>query len=180
MNHPDFSELQEYAFLPRRNELERHLESCSQCRKTLEAIRAFDKILGGIQLETAPPGFTEKVMKRLRISETPTFIWSILQNLAPLFALLFVLATVYIFLRLTGVFEGSQMAQSVETTQTVYKTFANQLAKGISGLNTSLSKLLPFMFAKSSYGLTLFLILFFGAVALLDKFWFLPMMRKRL
>jgi len=107
------------------------------------------------------------------------FVWTIFKNIAPLFALMIVVGIVFGAMRIAGVFEGSTLQQSAQQTQSVYSQVSGKVTSVIGVLSDWLSKYFSFAFAKSTYGLTVFLIVFFSVVALVDKFFLMPMMRKR-
>jgi anti-sigma factor RsiW len=180
MNHLTTTQMQEYADgLSEGSGYESHVRSCAECRMNLKRFRDLEKTLRRIPLERVSSGFTEGLMKQLGVRESSSFAWAILKNLAPLLALTFVLGVLFAVLQLSGVFQGSQVQPSVEATQSAYVKLGGSVSAAIGAFNGWLEKYFSFAFAKSSYGLTVFLLLFLGAIALLDRFLLMPMMRRR-
>lgn len=183
MKHLTSDQLQEYVdgFIdPRhRNEIDLHLHTCDECGGKMKSLRLFGSSLKNIPLERVNPNFTLRVMERLGIKESPSFVWSIFKNLAPLLGLFIVIGIVYGVLKFTGMLEGSGVGKSITATQSAYNSVATEISTGVSAFNGLLKNLFPFLYAKSSYGLTAFLFVLFIIVALLDKFIFVPMFKKR-
>ncbi|MDI6766825.1 MAG: hypothetical protein QME52_08395 [Bacteroidota bacterium] len=183
MKHLTSDQLQEFAdgFIdPQcRNEIDLHLITCDECSGKMKSLRLFESTLKNIPLERVDPKFTQRVMEHLRIKESPSFLWAIFKNLAPLFGLFIVIGIVYGVFKFTGMLESSGVGESITATQSAYKSVADQVSTGVSAFNGWLKNLFPFLYTKSSYGLTAFLIVLFIIVALLDKFVFMPMFRKR-
>jgi len=184
MNHLTSTQLQEYADgsanAQIRDDIEIHLQTCAECTAKYKAIRQIDSALRKLPLDDASPDFTQTVMARLKIKESPSIIWSIFKNLAPLFGLIIVVGIIYAALKISGVYDNSGLGESVQATQSVYNQVGNSVSSGISTFNGWLENLFPFLYTKSSYGLTAFLVVLFIIVALLDKFVFMPMMKRRL
>lgn len=181
MNHLTPNQLQDYAegVAMDRNNLEIHVRRCPDCMAKLDTIRKLDTVLRSVPLDRVSTSFTEKVMKQLGIKEAPSFAWTIFKNLAPLFALTLVVGIALVALKFSGVFQGTGVGQSVEASRSVYTSLSSNIAVGVTTFNGWLARIFPFAFAKSRYGLTVFLIAFFGVIALMDKFIFMPMIRKR-
>jgi hypothetical protein len=118
-------------------------------------------------------------MRRLGLKSAPSIAWVMFRNLAPALALLAVSVIAVLAMKYFGTFEGSDLQQSTSSIQRVSGTVSSELAKGIDAFDAWLGTYLSFAFAKTSYGLTAFLVFFFGVVALVDKFVLMPMMRKR-
>ncbi len=156
-----------------------HLAGCPECRSSLDALRALDRALRQMPAETAPGDFTTRVMRRLGLEDSPSFVWAILKNVAPVVGLAVVVTILLVVLRLTGTVSGSDVDQSVEATRGVYDAVRSGLGTGFSAFSTWIQGYLAFAFAKSTYTLTTFLLIFLGVVALLDKFVFMPMIRRR-
>ena len=183
MNHIRIQELQDYqdgfSDSTESRTVELHLQTCNECRNRLAAIRQVGALLRRVPLEQAPDGFTEQVIQKLRIEPTPAYTWKLFEYLAPLLALAGIIGVVYALLRFTGAYENSEVQQSVQFTQSIYQSVGATVTGGLTAVNTWMEKYLSFAFAKNSYGLTTFLLVFFGAIALLDKFLLMPLLRKR-
>ena len=184
MNHLTSTQLQEYAdgFTDVQicSEIEVHLQTCAECTTKLKAFRQIGSALRKLPLDDASTDFTQMVMAQLKIKDSPSFIWSIFKNLAPILGLVLVVGIVYTALKLSGVYDSSGVGESVKATQSVYNQVGNSVSNGISTFNGWLKNLFPFLYTKSSYGLAAFLVVLFIIVALLDKFVFMPMVRRRL
>lgn len=183
MKHLTFIQLQEYAdgFLDHQHRagIDLHLRTCDECSGKMKSLSLFESSLKNIPLERADPNFTQRVMERLLIKESSSFMWSIFKNIAPLLGLFIVIGIVYGVLKFTGTLEGSGVGESITATQSVYNSVANEVSTGVSAFNGWLKNIFPFLYAKSSYGLTVFLIILFIIVALLDKFILMPIFKKR-
>ena len=181
MNHPTPEQLYDLidgdTEATSRNAVEAHLRDCPECRKTVGGFKWLGEAIRRAPLERAPEEFTRKVMKELE--ESSSLAWTILKNLAPFVALLIVAGLVLIILQVSGSFDGSGVQESVRATQSFIDRAGNGASSGITALNGWLGTYFSFAFARSSYGLTVFLIALFGAIALLDKFLFMPRMKRR-
>lgn len=162
------------------NEMELHLRTCATCNALLKSFKQIESTLRSVPHEQVSTNFTLRVMERLRIKESPSFLWSIFKNLAPLLGLFIVIGIVYGVMKFTGTLESSGVGESITATQSAYNSVATKISTGVSAFNGLLKKLFPFLYAKSSYGLTVFLIVLFIIVALLDKFIFMPIIRKKI
>jgi hypothetical protein len=119
-------------------------------------------------------------MEQLGIGEASPIAWSVMKNIAPIVALVLVTGIVYVVLKLTGSFEATGVGQSITATQSVYNSVSNRISTSISTFNSWMKTLLPFLYAKSSYGMTVLLLVLFGVVAIVDRYIFAPMLRRRL
>ena len=145
----------------------------------LKSFKQIETALRSIPHEQVSPNFTQRVMERLRIRESHSFVWSIFKNIAPLLGLFIIIGIVYSVLKFTGMLEGSGVDESITATQSAYNSVSTEVSTGVSAFNGRLKNLFPFLYAKSSYSLTVFLIVLFIIVALLDKFIFIPIFKKR-
>src|ERR1041385_1855671 len=118
MNHVTPQQLQDYvdgfpAQMDKAN-IELHLRMCSECSYTLSALRRLDSAIHRVPLERVSGGFTENVMKQLRIEKSPTYAWRIFENLAPILAFTVIIGIVYALFQLTGAYENSELQRSEE------------------------------------------------------------------
>ena len=184
MKHLTLEQLQEYSdgilSQQRLNETGLHLNSCSGCKEKLKALHKFETSIRNISLERVNPDFTQRVIKQLNIQESSSVVWSIFKNLAPILGLVFIVGTVYAALKYTGMLEGSGVGESVTATKSAYNSVTTQFSNGITTFNGWLKNLFPFLYTRSSYGLSAFLIVLFIVVAILDRFIFIPIFRKRI
>ncbi len=82
---------------------------------------------------------------------------------------------IYLGLHLAGVIQTTELQQETTVSQSVY----NQIGGGVQAFNDWMAKYFSFAFAKNTFGLASFIIIFFGVIALLDKYLIMPMMKKR-
>jgi len=164
---------------PRRDEIDRHIHKCPDCQAWIRGDKELERTLRRIPLEHPAAQFTGRVMNRIGIAEMPSFAWIVVKNLAPLVALVIVGGIVVAVLAGTGALQSTQVQQSLVTGQSMYSGIVGKLSGGIAEMNMLIQKYLSFAFAKNVYALTTFLICFFGAIGLLDKFIFSPMMKRK-
>jgi len=179
MSHPSLTQLLEIIAGEGSPEHDLHATSCASCRAKIAELRRTETALRRLPPERTSAGFTEMVMRRLGVKSAPSIAWVMFRNLAPALALLAVSVIAVVAMKYFGAFEGSDLQQSASTIQSASGKFTSELSKGIDAFDAWLGKYFSFAFAKTSYGLTAFLVFFFGAVALVDKYVLLPMMRKR-
>lgn len=160
-------------------EIELHLRICAECGALLKTFKQVENRLRSVPFEQVSPNFTQRVMERLRIKESPSFLWSILKYLAPLLGLFIVICIVYGVMKFTGTLESSGVGESITTTQSAYSSVATKISTGVSAFNGLLKNLFQFLYAKTSYGLAALLIVLFIIVALLDRLVFMPLIRKK-
>ncbi|MBI5020288.1 MAG: zf-HC2 domain-containing protein [Ignavibacteriales bacterium] len=184
MNHIISEIIQEYLDgvlnTEMKDNIKMHLDECSICRDNLNSFQVVDSALHQMRVENTKPQFTHDVIKRLGIKESPSIIWSIFKNLAPLFGLIIIVGIIYGVLKFTDKLDGSGVGDSITATQSVFNTASSGVSNGISTFTQWMKNIFPFLYTKSSYSLAAFLIVFFIIVALLDKFIFMPIARRKL
>lgn len=167
-------------------QIELHIRVCVDCRDRLERFQQIERSLKRIPPERVSANFTERVMQQLGVQRSLSVAWSVFKILAPLFAMALVVGIVYLVLQISGAFVESGIGQSVEATKSIYNEVSDGMANCITTFNGWMKTFFPFLYPPSagyertSYGLVAFVVLFFGAVGLLDKFIFMPMVRRRL
>jgi anti-sigma factor RsiW len=179
MNHLTNPQIQEYVDGVATNDMETHVRACPECLANVNICRKLEEALHALPPEPLQPRFTERVMNRLNIGEAPSFAWALLRNLAPIVGLVVVTGLVFVAFTIAGAFEETELQQSTAVTRTLYNQVGSVLGAGLEGFNGWVTKYFSFAFAKSTYGLTGFVLIFFGAIALLDKYVLMPMMRRR-
>jgi anti-sigma factor RsiW len=179
MNHLTSDQVQEYVDGALSSDVELHLRGCSLCQSRVNAFRTIDRSLRSLPLEEASPKFTERVLRELGLRSTPSFTWLFFRNLAPFLALTFVAGVLILALKVTGKFDSTELGQTSVATQEVYKQVGGGVSTGLQAFNSWVGNYLSFAFAKNTYGLTAFIFIFLGGIALLDKFLIMPMMKKR-
>lgn len=180
MNHLTLKQMHESAGTALPAEIANHVRACPECRSRFDEFNLVDAAMKDMPPEETSPKFTESVMRRLGVGSAPSFAWMLLRNLAPILALAVVSGIAIAALNYFGAFQGSQLGQSTSALQSAYGKLGHQIGEGVGTFNFWLGKYFSFAFAKSSYGLTAFIFCFFGIIALLDKFVFAPMVKKRM
>ena len=186
MNHPKIDTLYEYVDLvlsdATRFAIEEHLAMCPQCRLRVEGMRRMDAALRRIPREEISPDFTSRVVKKLGPHESESVSWKILKSLAPVAALTIVMIVVYGVLNLTGAFDATgSLGQQDNAAHVALRGVGDGFWKGVAVMTGWLRDLLPFLFSQNvtSGGLALYVAVIFGIVGVLDKYLFMPMVRKR-
>jgi anti-sigma factor RsiW len=183
MKHPTKAELLEYEDLSSGTAGDRyiadHLAECSQCRAVHAANRHFREALRLIPPEKTSPVFTPGVLKRLGIPEAPSLWWIFLRNFAPILAAVVIVLTVIT----VGSMAGGGTDANVQRTLLDYGKMEDAVRVawgGASGWIADLLKThLPFVFVKDSSWLTAYLVVLFVGIALLDRYIFGPLLRRR-
>ncbi len=184
MNHPTFIQLQEYLDTGQtglsNSDISMHLRSCKECGERVASLREMDKAIRNAGRERVSAQFTQRVMKQLGIEYPASFAWYFFRNLAPLFALSVIVGIIFIVFQLSGTFQNPHVQQSVSSAQSLYGKTSGTLSEYLERFNEGVQKYFSFAFAKNTYGLTLFMVLFIGAVALLDRYLLIPMMKRKM
>jgi anti-sigma factor RsiW len=179
MNHLTNDDLYAYADgnLPEEDRMKAdlHLRGCASCRERSGAIRTLDRAIRSVPLERASPGLSREVLSRLGLRETPSWVYTLLKNIAPLVALTAVVAVAYVAIAPSG--GPAEATGAGESARGLLQTADRYSAMGVQSINAWMGTY--FSFAKNSAGLMGFLVVFLGAIALLDRFVVMPMFRKR-
>jgi hypothetical protein len=152
-----------------------HLEGCAECRGRLASFRSVEGALRRVPLERPSPALARAVLARIAGAEAPSWVYTLLKNVAPLVALMLVLVAVYAVLGSSGA--PAQGTATGESARTMFRLADEYGATGIRSFNAWCAAHLAF--AKGSGGLTTFLVLFFAGVALVDKYILMPRFRRR-
>ncbi len=184
MNHLTLEMLQEYldglTDDETRDKIEMHIQACAACSDEIKSLRFIDSSLKNIQPKKTTPNFTIRVIKQLGIRESPSIIWLIFKNLAPLLGLVFIVSIVYGVLKFTGSLDSSGVGESVIATQSAYDSVTDGISTGISAFSGWMKNAFPFLYTNKNYTLTAFIAVLFIIVALLDKFVFMPIVRRKM
>lgn len=180
MNHLTSEQLQDHIEGSLPSDLELHARTCPVCQANAASLHAMDRLLRSMPLEQASPRFTERVMDELGVSTSRSFAWTVLRNMAPLLSLAIVAVSIAFALKVAGVFDTPEYQQTSTVTKSVYDGLGGAVGAGVQAMNRWATKYVSFAFAQNTYTLTTFVLVFFGAVALLDKFFIMPRMRKRI
>lgn len=180
MNHLTSEQIEEVIVGKQSDEVEMHLRRCPECEERVHIVKKMERLLRSIPLERVDPEFTQRVLRNIGIIPPPSLMWTILKNVAPMAALVSVVGISVATLRYFGVFQGTHLQESASGMQSVYDHLTGPIAGSVAALNAWLAKYVSFAFAKTSYGLTSFLVSFFAVVALLDKYVLKPKLRRKL
>lgn len=184
MKHLTSLTIQEYLdnMIPneRRPELEDHVSKCDRCKQMIKSYRALDSALKKMQPERLDSNFTMSVMKHLGVKDSPTLLWSIFKNLAPILGLIIIISSIYLGLRLSGNLEGSGVGETITATQTIFSTTSSKISSGTSIFTAWMKNIIPFQFTKTSYGLIAFVLILFLIIGILDKLVFMPFLRRKM
>jgi hypothetical protein len=182
MNHLRNEELQEFAdgFYDEqiRAQIELHLRTCTDCRARVEGLAKLRDIIRRVPAERVSYSFTNRVMRRIGVRESSSFLWFLLKNIAPIIGLFIVVGIVYVALTFTGIVDTSGIGQSDGTINTIYDKFSGELTTATSAFNGWLKRIFPFLYSKTSYSLIAVLVVIIIA-ALLDKYLLIPIFRRR-
>lgn len=141
-------------------------------------MRQLEQALRLLPMDRPSAKFTDGVMKRLHIVEPISLGWTLLKNLAPIFALSAIIVVMFLAMRSSGALVITQHGELVRSAQEWNTEIGRQLSVGIGFYRAWVDKYLSFV--GNSVGLAVAVALFFGAVALLDKFVIMPLMRRRM
>jgi hypothetical protein len=128
-----------------------------------------------VPLERPSPALARAVLARIAGAETPSWVYTLLKNVAPLVALMLVLVAVYAVLGSSGA--PAQVQGTGESARSMFRLADEYGAAGIRGFNAWCAAHLAF--AKGSGGLATFLVFFLGGVALVDRYILMPRFRRR-
>jgi hypothetical protein len=181
MSHLTFDELMRCADTGSLGaEAQEHVTGCAACQERLTSYRRFEHALRRVPLEHTTAGFTRKVLGQLGISESDSVLWVFLKNLAPFVGLTLISVVLFGILSFFGVFKDSDVGQSVLATRSLYQTAGGAISTGIAQFTVWVGSWLPLKGSPGTLALVIFLLLFFPAVALLDKYLLAPMQRRRM
>ena len=156
-----------------------HLSGCSSCNEQMKSYSLLHRTIKQIPLEKVSSDFTTQLLKKLNIKEAPSFLWNLLTNIAPLLLITVVLVILVGALQVSGALNTPEVSNSIQLTQKAYSVVSDGLTSGSQTVNSWLNTLFPFKFASEGLTFTIFLICFLSAIALLDKFLFIKLLRKR-
>jgi len=179
MSHLTMAQLLEYVDGVRNDIVSAHLSGCAECRAQLQSLIAMDQRIRAIPPDHPTDLFGPQVMSRLGVRESSSLVWTVVRNLAPLIALSAVTGIVFVVLNVAGVFGSSNIGDSVSATGKIAGSVSQAIDGGLSIFRSWTQKLLPSVIVGSSSTMVFFLLAVFGGVALLDKFIFNPLWRRR-
>jgi hypothetical protein len=184
MIHPTPYELLEYLDNlldnDKRHHIDEHIRYCNECETYLLSLKNIDTLITNIPLEKSSSNFTDLVMKRIPIKTTPSLLWTILKNLAPIFSIILVVGVMYGLIKTSGTLENSTIGNSLKITQQVYGNVESGIATATTKFNMGIKSVLSFLHIKGISGITLFVAVFLLVISILDKYIFMPMLRKKL
>jgi len=180
MKHLTMQQVSDYGEGITSPEVESHIRTCQQCRAALRLQDRIENAFRRIPTEEVPDDFADRTLRRLGIRAHSPFAWNLLKNFAPVVALVLVGGAVFAVLYYTGVLGGTQEVGITTPAAQPHGSLSHQLSNGVSSFNRWINTYLSFAFAKNTYAMTAFVAGFFAAIALVDKFVLMPLMRKRI
>ncbi|TAK65410.1 MAG: hypothetical protein EPO24_02500 [Bacteroidetes bacterium] len=124
-------------------------------------------------------GFTDNVMATIGVKDTPSFAWKVLTNLAPLVMATIILLIIAGALYISGAWNNTEFSHAAGITKSSYQVVSTWISQGTHQLNTWLLKIFPFHFTNNGIMLTVFLLCFFSAIGLMDKYLFANLMKRK-
>ena len=180
MRHLTRQQIRDHAERISPPEVASHLRECEECRSAVRFDEDIARALRQLPLEEVPDGFADVTLRRLGITPGSSFAWNLLTNFAPVFGLVLVGAAVFGVLWYSGVLGETGTAGAAGQAQPQLDSFSRQLTGSVSALNAWINTYLSFAFARNRYLLTTFIIVLFAAVAVLDRYVLMPILRKRI
>lgn len=180
MNHPTMQQLLDYIDGLRKNEIELHIRTCADCRAKVHTITNMERAIRQFPFDEPSAEFTLRLIRRLGIRKSVSLGWIIARNLAPVVALSFIVVVLVLVFKVTGTFAGSNIGEPVTMTETFVTSLNNSVSAGVNSFSLWMEKFFPFAFSKQNYGFTALVVVVLGVVAMLDKFVFAPIWRKRM
>lgn len=182
MNHPNNHDLQEFADNAcderTRSRISLHLQTCTDCRLRAEGVEKLGNLIRRIPAERTSKAFTERVMRKISVADSPSFLWFLLKNVAPVIGLVIVIGAVYTALTLTGILDASGNEQAGGTLTAVYEKIGGQLTSATSSFSEWFKRVFPFLYSKTSYSLIAMLVVIIIA-ALIDRYLLIPIFRRK-
>jgi len=182
MNHPSNHELQEFADDKCGEEtgirISLHLRTCAECRSRVEDIVKIGKLIRRIDREQVSKSFTERVMRRLKVADSPSLFWLILKNIAPVIGLIIVIGIVYTAMTLTGVLDLSGAGAPNGTISAFYDKIGGDLSSATSAFSGWFKRYFPFLYSGTGFSMIALLIVIV-IVALIDRYIFIPLFKRR-
>jgi hypothetical protein len=180
MNHPTMQQILDYIDGLRENAIELHIRTCADCRTKIHAVSNMERAIRQFPFDEPSAEFTLRLIRRLGIRKSVSLGWIIARNLAPVIALSFIVVVLVLVFKVTGTFAGSNIGEPVTISETFVTSVNNSISAGVSSFSLWLEKFFPFAFSKQNYGFTALVVVVLGVVAMLDKFVFAPIWRKRM
>jgi hypothetical protein len=184
MTHPTTYELQEYFDNlfdnDKRLHIDEHIRYCNECETYLLSLKNIDTLITNIPLEKSSYNLTDLVMKHIPVKTTPSLLWTILKNLAPIFSILLVVSVMYGLIKVSGNLENSTTGNSLKIPQQVYSNVESGIATATTKFNQGIKSAFSFLHIKGIPGITLFVAIFLLVISILDKYVFMPMIKKKL
>jgi hypothetical protein len=143
-----------------------HLQSCSRCTAVFEGFEQTDRGLRRLPLSSTSREFTRRVMDEVMPSGHLSLAFRIVENLAYLFAALFVTGIIAVVFIATGVIETSQVNEGRDIFGTYTGAMSDWLANALHGGASWLERYLP---SKGGTSILLFGAVVLAALALLDR-----------
>ncbi len=149
--------------------VERHMQSCVQCRRAYQSLSLLDASLRVLPVERTKEDFTHLILTKLDISPQIPFLFRIVENLAYVFGLFLVLGIMLAAFLVTGVIDAKQVVETQSTASHIGKSLMQQLDAFADGLTVFLQSYMPFMFGSRSMKIAFMSTLIVGMLALFDR-----------
>ena len=156
------------------NEMEIHFRECPACSEKVKVLRSLENSLRLLPLEQPGTDFTRAVMKRLKISDSPFFIWNISTHLAPLITLIITVMILYLVMQWTGTTQTTEVQSSFDVTRAAYQGVSEKVSLGLSAIKAFIQQNISVIPGGKSPQMVLFLLLLFVGVGLVDKYLLMP------
>lgn len=159
------------------SEIEAHVEACVECSGRVAGARRLRQALSRMPLDPAPPNLAQRVLSDLGIQEAPSLVWIFFKNFSPIVALTIVAISAYALLSSSGAFQNKSTMYSLQELSDSYGVLRDEAARWLTPLEAWLGESVSFLGRDGR--LAVFVVLFFGAVALIDRYLLMPLFRKR-
>ena len=161
-----------------RHDAPHHLRDCPRCSNRLKEMASLDKLVRRSVREHAPINFTANVLQRLRIEEKPSRAWRALQYLAPVVALAIIAGIVFAVFHYTGAVQQPEVQSTIAYGSGAANKVMSSASSWVESGNTWAKSYLHFAFAGKALPFSAFLFFFFVAIAIIDRYFLAPMLRK--
>ncbi len=149
-----------------RGEILRHVQQCAVCTAAYRGLRQLDEGLRELPVTATSAGFTRKLMGEILPSGHLSLAFRIVENLAYLFAALFVLGIIAVVFIATGVVDTAQVSQSEGVVSSYVTATGDWLGQTMQTGTAWLQRYLP---GQGGSNIILFGIAVLGGLALLDR-----------
>ena len=153
-----------------RKEVEGHLQACPRCQNTRDSMGELGRALRSLPRERVDERFTRTVMNKLTSGQTDSLSFRILEKLAYVFALFFVLALLTAAFIVSGAVDVQRVSEEQTRIQELLTGSASQAGEMIALFSRVLAEYVPFAFGAGSLGMTGTIVAVVMLLALVDRF----------